>query len=794
MSRLKSTTFWLQIAWGLCLLIGVALSFKSLREPDLWWMYRTGEWMLANGQVTYKDPFSYMFEGVEWINVKWLFEVIIAGGKQLLGVHFVFILQALVTTLLLVFSYQSAQLIRKAIVPDVDSTGLFAGWIVTALFLLITIDYRLISRPEMSSHLLTSVYLYLFWRHYYQPSKAILWLIPLQLLWTNLHEAFGIGLVLMLAYLGASWVHFFYAKNKTWSRPMPKLLTAATGFAVLAVGINPRGIQMLAHPFNIFGQLSDNQFTTELASISSALYWEWQAYANLIFLVGSLLLVVAVPFIKRPQPTAPIVDKQKKKKGNSSQTTKSPKTSLHWWPTNVQTFGLGNGLLFFMLFYLSTTAYRNIPFFVLAATPLFAVGLELLWQRFNWSKPLAVVLAVGLYGSIILGYYHKTINTRDQYGLQVLTSHNPIGAANFVAEQGIKGRCFADYLTSAYLLWRLQPDFKTYIDLRDLDIYPPDFFNDFARITTIPSAFDEREQSLKFDYVVLYRPQFANLHQHLLQRANYHLVFADPVACVYVKDLPQHKTIIEQYSFEKTGKDLFATLPLVPSTGIAYWLSKLVNPLYTPTDYSTVNQDAVASDFYFSLQQNSLAFERATAACQHPNEPWTGYELQGNIYSQAAFAPSTTDSLRAVYIQQADAQFSRALALKPDHTNALIGKAVLLLQQNNLHNALIFLKQALELEPNNILALDYLGSAYKVLATNDGNNPSYTQEWLDTRLHQDYLNPNNPIILLDIGIAYCLLNNCRQSMDYLHKIMEIPNLPANELALAKRCIKKCGGE
>lgn len=793
MNRLKSTSFWLQIAWGLCLLIGIALSFKALREPDLWWMYRTGEWMLANGQITYNDPFSYMFEGVEWINVKWLFEVIIAGGKQLLGVHFVFILQALVTVLLLIFSYQSTQFIRQAIIPDRASKGVFAGWIVAALLLLVTIDYRLISRPEMSSHALTAAYLYLFWRHYYQPSKAILWLIPLQLLWTNLHEAFGIGLVLMLAYLGASWVNYFYAKNKTWDRSMPKLLTGAIIAAILAVAINPRGIQMLAHPFNIFGQLSDNQFTTELASISSSLYWEWQAYANLFFLVGSLLLVLAVPFIKRPA-AAPVVGKPKKKNDKGSKEAQPTKAPLHWWPTNVQTFGLGNGLLFFMLFYLSTTAYRNIPFFVLAAAPLFAVGLELLWQRFGWSKPLAILLAVGLYGSILSGYYHKNINTRDQYGLQVLTSHNPIGAANFIAEQGIKGRCFADYLTSAYLLWRLQPDFKTYIDLRDLDIYPPEFFNNFARITTIPSEFEARDKSLKFDYVVLYRPQFANLHQHLLQSTDYHLVFADPVACVYVKDLPQHKAIIEQHSFENTGRDLFAALPVVPSTGIAYWLSKVANPLYTPTDYSAVNQDAIAGNFYLTLQQNSLAFERATAASQHPTEPWTGYELQGNIYSQAAFAPSTVDSLRAVYIQQADAQFDQALALKPDYTSALIGKAVLLLQQNNLNNALIFLKRALVLEPNNGLALDYLGSAYKVLATNDGNNANYAQEWLDTRLHQDYLNPNNPIILLDIGIAYCLLNNCRQSMDYLNNVMGIPNLPANEFALAKRCVKKCGGE
>ena len=792
MSRLKSTSFWLQVAWGICLLIGVALSFKSLREPDLWWMYRTGEWMLANGQVTYKDPFSYMFEGVEWINVKWLFEVIIAGGKKLVGVHFVFLLQALVTLLLLILTYQSAQLIRQKVLPNSSSKEVFAGWIITALLLLVTIDYRLISRPEMSSHALTATYLYLFWRYYYQPSKAIFWLIPLQLLWTNLHEAFGIGLVLMLGYLGASWVHYFYAKNKPWHCPPPKLLTGATLGAVLAVGINPRGAQMWAHPFNIFGQLSDNQFTTELASISNPLYWEWQAYANLVFLVGSLLLVIATPFLLQKKTTPPSNSNPK-----SPKKTAAAKTALDWWLTNVQTFGLGNGLLFFMLFYLSTTAYRNIPFFVLAAAPLLAVGLQVLVEKYTWGKwlnPLALALAVGLYASIAVGYYHDNINTRDQYGLQVLTSHNPIGAANFVDQQGISGRCFADYLTSAYLLWRLQPDFKTYIDLRDLDIYPPEFFQVFAQMVAMPSIFEERDNSLNFDYVVLYRPQFATLHQHLLQSAKYHLVFADPVACVYVKDLPKHQAVIQQYSFERNGKDLFATLPIVPSTGLSYWLSKLVNPLYTPTDYQSVNQDAIAGNYYLSLQQNALAFERAQAASQSPVEPWLGHELQGSLYSQSAFAPSTMDSMRRVYIQQADYHYNQALALQPDYTNAMLGKAVLLLQQNSLNNAIILLKQVLEIEPKNALALDYLGSAYKVLATQEGNNAAYAQQWLNVRLQLDYLRPNNPSTLLDIGIAYCLLEDCSQSMGYLNRVMEVPNLPTNEFALAQKCVKSCGGQ
>ncbi len=65
-----------RIAWALCLLVAAALSIKTLQEPDLWWMLRTGEWIVENGRVVDRDVFSFTFSGVPRINVKWLFEFV----------------------------------------------------------------------------------------------------------------------------------------------------------------------------------------------------------------------------------------------------------------------------------------------------------------------------------------------------------------------------------------------------------------------------------------------------------------------------------------------------------------------------------------------------------------------------------------------------------------------------------------------------------------------------------------------------------------------------------------------
>lgn len=808
-----------KITWGLCFLLGIVLSFKALREPDLWWMYRTGEWMLENGAVTKNDPFSYTFSGVEWINVKWLFEVLIASGKALLGVEFIFVLQAFVTGLIIYLLATSSRVVREQfasakgqeISPSkVPSLGFFL-----ALFLaLFTIDFRLIGRPEMTSHLMVSAYLCLFWRYHQQPSKLIFALVPLQILWTNMHEAFGIGMVLMLAYLAATWLQYWYFKQQKTAMEVPKWLSWAVLAALVGIVINPRGPQMWLHPFEIFGQLQTNQYTTELAPIWKFDYWKKEAYFNGLFLFLSLGFVLLTPRLLSPKKTPskkePDNSTTSHKKANSKakKTTKNSKKAVKpkatnppktaWLLENLKIYGMGNGLLICMLLYLSTTAYRNIPFFILASTPIVALALDQLLSRWASAKWLpGAILGLGLcfYGSIISGKYHEWSGSRDQYGLQVLASHNPIGASNFIQEHDIKGTCFSDYLTSAYLLWDLQPDFKTFIDLRDLDIFPATFFTEFSQAVTFPPVFESIDDSLKFDYVVLFRPQFPNLHQHLLESEEYHLVFVDPVACVYLKNLPQHQALIKQYGFEANNyPDIFSSLQPIPSSSLAYGLSKLFNPLYQTTTYQDTDEDAIAGSYYLGLNQTELAFARAKQSIEKGVEPWKGHELLGNLYNNLAFNPTTPDSLRSNYTEQAYYYYGQAIEAKPDYVSAIVGKGTLPMQQQDFTTAVFIYNQALEIDPNNVAALQYLSMCYKVIVNQQQQKSTGTvQQWLEYSQKLNQLTPDNPYVHLDMGLAYCSLGNCVQAVQYLSGVINVEGMPVEELKTAKRCLKQCGG-
>src|SRR4051794_30060819 len=67
------------------LALPVLVAVRPVTDWDIWWHLRTGQWILDNGQVTTTDPFSTYGADRPWIAYSWLFEVLIFGLYQWLG-------------------------------------------------------------------------------------------------------------------------------------------------------------------------------------------------------------------------------------------------------------------------------------------------------------------------------------------------------------------------------------------------------------------------------------------------------------------------------------------------------------------------------------------------------------------------------------------------------------------------------------------------------------------------------------------------------------------------------------
>lgn len=565
------------VALFIILACGVALSIRNLSEPDLWWQLRTGEWMMEHGEVAKYDMFSYTHEGVNWVNVKWGFEYCYAWLSHLTSPHIISLIQALVTVIILL-SVASTSSQRNS------STGESSpNMLLKLLLLLVVISFRINSRPEMFSYCFAAISLWLFSRYKNGHIKSIYGLIPLQLAWSNFHEGYSVGMVLCLLFmLGETIQVYMFKKNKA---SLKHLLIACIA-SLSIVGVNPRGAELYTYPFTVLQQLEVNNFTVEFYSALTKGYYN---YAGLIHLAIVLITIATI----------------------YNSTKKEGKLNLK---NIIAANGLTRLLVLGGFFYISLKANRNIPFFALAGIPF--IRLPTLIKNIRSVQLLAMCLAIGLYGMIVSNKFYTAFLPTQRFGMEINYTKTPEGAAHFIASHHPGPHGFVDFLSSSYLLWRLQPSFKTYLDLRDTEIFPATFIKNIQDAYRIPDAMISQGQTLwqfldsldHFDYVaVLNNDNFVPLQYYLLHHnTGFNLVYADALSAVFLRNNDHNQNTIEKYGFRGGQHNVFHRYKTLSTPSYCQTISKILNPWYHPIDYQKVDCIKPMNTFYYNLGHGEL--------------------------------------------------------------------------------------------------------------------------------------------------------------------------------------------
>ena len=219
----------------LLFLVGIVLSLKAIKEPDLWWQLATGDWILTNKTIPVSDVFSFTYLGTKWINIKWGFEVLISLCTKAFGFEFIYVIQALVTIALLYFILKLVNFKNKHFLDKTWANSLI---LLCSFVFLAASSNRIIGRPEMFSHLFSIIFIYLLTR--FQNQKNLIYLLPIfQLIWTNMHEAFGTGIVIISIFVFAAWV-----SNRTLPASFVEAFDEAN-----AMGLQHLEEIVAAHPF-----------------------------------------------------------------------------------------------------------------------------------------------------------------------------------------------------------------------------------------------------------------------------------------------------------------------------------------------------------------------------------------------------------------------------------------------------------------------------------------------------------------------------------------------------------------
>ncbi len=274
--RQISSLFETRRAFAAILALGLfAMAARPVIDPDFWWHLRTGQLIVATLQVFHTDPYSFTRFGQTWINHEWLSDA------------FIFILYRLGSWGLLIATFAvtiaaSFLLALKRSAAPIHIAGVFVIWAAIASMPLWGV------RPQMLSLLLASIFLWLGDAAGRRPNR-LWWMLPLMVLWVNLHAGFAIGLALIALFLAGDGLDLAFG-FEPWRQMRARVwrLAAVLLGCVALVPLNPYGVRMYAYPFATLHSESMQRYIVEWFSPD---FHQIEYLPFLLLLLATLLIV-----------------------------------------------------------------------------------------------------------------------------------------------------------------------------------------------------------------------------------------------------------------------------------------------------------------------------------------------------------------------------------------------------------------------------------------------------------------------------------------------------------------------
>ena len=481
-----------------------------LGDCDTGWHIRTGEWIVANHRVPAGDIFSYSKTGDPWFAWEWLSDVVFAwlnghGGLRAVVLFAILLLSVTFALLFRLLRTRSNPFVAIA-VTMLAAAGSSIHWL---------------ARP----HLFTLLFLVLFYAALEQVREGhtrmgrvpYLVILPIAtVLWTNLHGGFFVGIIMIAAYGAGELLTVLFcgagnaqgARLVAWRKASLYFLSA---FACLAASlINPYTWHLHAHMAMYLRDPFNSQHIYEFLSPSfhhpSAIFFE------------AMLVLAAVAACRSLS------------KGRFTEAL----FLLVW----------AHGALL---------AARNIPIFlIVAALPAAAAiqeGLERLpeWDVAGWLRALVQRfnrLAAETAGTDSIGRWHLVSAMGLVLVAAVICAPHP--PRNFRAEfdpktypagalatlrSDPKARIFTQDEWGDYLIWRLYPSQKVFVDGRS-DFYGDDFEQKYIDILNVSDGWDKTLAQFGVDTILM--PPKTPLAGALRESSRWRMVYDDGIAVVFL--------------------------------------------------------------------------------------------------------------------------------------------------------------------------------------------------------------------------------------------------------------------
>ncbi len=513
---------WFLILSVVALAYAFLAGFRTVSDYDIFWQLATGRWVAQHHAIFSTDVFSYTAQGQPWIypvgSGLLFYSAFLLGGYGLLSWLGAL---ACVGTI--------ALLLRR-------------GSAITAALAIIAVSAiaaRTAPRADMFTVPLFAAFLSILWERY-DNGTGKLWILPfLMVAWVNLHLGFLAGLALVGVYAAAETIRLSDGRQRLRTKERLKAAfpwLVATLFATL---INPWGWGIYRAILRQEAAMSiHSERITEWARISLTSASIQQAMSlrdpassgEWLLLAGGVITIVAV--FRRQWVAALLL------------------VGTVWM------------------------AMQHVRFLALLACVVVVIGgavltpaLEDAGSRIRDRRLYAILggavaAALFLLGALrsvdlVGNRYYRTGTEISSFG-SGLSWWFPEGAMAFIERENLPPQIFNGYEAGGFLIWKLGPKYRDYIDGRAIP-FGPELFTHLQRILQSPPDSPEWKNEAdahSINTAVLSLARYSGLKYvgsvlpQYCDSEDWRPVYLDEVSAVFVRRLPQTQALIERFSVD----------------------------------------------------------------------------------------------------------------------------------------------------------------------------------------------------------------------------------------------------
>ena len=473
-----------------------------LYDADTGYHIRAGEFILETVSIPRHDMFSFLSPPLPWTAHEWLSEIIMALIHKSFGltgvvIFFSFVIASVYYVLFKIVQAHKGNIILAILVVSLVTASSMVHWL---------------ARPHIFSLILMLIWYCLLDGYQYKDRNRLYLLPPIMVLWVNLHGGYIFGFILIGVYLSGNlivWLNSVGAEREKW-REKARLLGLTTVACLLVSLINPFGYKILLFPFSL---VLDNYIMDNVMEYKSPSFHGFMPFRYILY------FAIAVFAISR---------------------------------TKLNIIEL---VLMLLFTHMALYSGRHIPLFAIIAAPILLRQADLVLEETNgkmadffkkrsnnialmdgyMKKHLWPVIAV-LTICILAASGRVTYSFDDRI--------KPVAAVEFIKRETIKGNMFNNDEFGDYIIYAAWPNYKVFFDGRS-DMYGSSRSKEYFEIARVRSDWNKVIEKYNIKWII-YNAKSA-LSMFLMERNDWQLIYADKVANIFVKNIPENQPIIEKY-------------------------------------------------------------------------------------------------------------------------------------------------------------------------------------------------------------------------------------------------------